>query len=280
MRALHTCQASHRGLLCHNMNSVFFHGILLTYLFATLLLWFHLGLRQPQLFWVANGLLGVGCGLQTLLLGYRLLTQPGYFWGDVYASIGLLAWAIIIGYGLAWWRYRIEALGSFMVPLAFLAVVYSGVPTTTTEPMLPALQHLLLAVHIFLAVLGYAALALTFCAGVMYLLQERQLKAKHAGMLYHRLPSLRVLDELNAWALVLGLPLFTQGVITGSIWAKYARGSYLNWRLTSVPLLLAWALYALLVGGRYALGWQGKKAAVVAVTGFLLVLALYFVHTL
>ena len=63
MRALHTCQASHRGLLCHNMNSVFFHGILLTYLFATLLLWFHLGLRQPQLFWVANGLLGVGCGL-------------------------------------------------------------------------------------------------------------------------------------------------------------------------------------------------------------------------
>jgi ABC-type transport system involved in cytochrome c biogenesis permease subunit len=209
----------------------------------------------------------------------RLSAPSGYVWEDVSGSLLLLAWAIGLGYVAAWWRYRIEALGSFMIPLAFLAVAVSPVTTAAAPPLPSALQHVLLGLHIVLAVLGYAALALTFCAGIMYLIQERQLKSKQPGMLYHRLPSLQVLDELNARALALGLPLLTQGVITGSIWAKAARGSYLNWSLTSVPLLLTLALYALLLGGRHTLGWRGKKAAHAAITGFLLVLVSYFVHT-
>jgi ABC-type uncharacterized transport system permease subunit len=158
-------------------------------------------------------------------------------------------------------------------------VAVSSVPAAATQPLPSSLQRLLLVVHIVLAVLGYAALALTFCAGVMYLIQERQLKSKQPGMWSNRLPSLWVLDELNAKALALGLPLLTQGVITGSVWAKAMRGSYLSWSMTSLPLLLAWALYVLLLGGRYTLGWQGKKAAFAAVTGFLLVLVSYVVHT-
>jgi cytochrome c-type biogenesis protein CcsB len=257
-----------------------FHSILLAYLFASLAFWLALGLWQRWLLPVAHGLLGIGLGLQTVLLSLRLFAQASPFWGDVYASMGLLAWAMVVMYLIAWWRYRIEALGAFVTPLVFLAMAYSGVPTTTTGILPAAFQQLWLGIHIFLAVLGYAALALTFCAGVMYLIQERQLKSKHPGTLYHRLPSLNVLDELNARALFLGFPLLTQGIITGSVWAKYVRGSYLNWSLTSVPLLFAWAIYAVLVGGRYTLGWQGKKAATAAVAGFLVVLALYFVHTL
>jgi ABC-type uncharacterized transport system permease subunit len=262
------------------MNSFLFHVILLAYLGATLLCWFHLALRQRPCLQVANGLLSLGFVLHTAVLGSRLLTQSWRLGGDISDAMGLLAWAIIGGYWLAWWRYRIEALGAFVVPLAFLAVASSGVLATTASPVPSALQHVLLVMHIFLAVLGYAALALTFCAGVMYLIQERQLKSRQPGALLQRLPSLRVLDELNARALVLGLPLLTQGLITGSIWAKYVRGSYLNWSLTSLPLLLAWVLYAFLVGGRYTWGWQGKKAALAAVIGFLLVLASFFVHTL
>jgi ABC-type transport system involved in cytochrome c biogenesis permease subunit len=114
----------------------------------------------------------------------------------------------------------------------------------------------------------------------MYLIQERQLKSRHPGTLYYRLPSLNLLDELNARALSLGFPLLTQGIVTGSVWAKYVSGSYLHWSLKSLPLLLAWTIYALLLGGRYTLGWQGKKAAFAAIVGFVVVLASYFVHTL
>ena len=74
----------------------------------------------------------------------------------------------------------------------------------------------------------------------MYLIQERQLKSKRPGAWYHYLPSLTLLDELNAKALLLGFPFLTQGIVTGSVWAKYTYGSYLDWNLTSLPLLLAW----------------------------------------
>ena len=261
------------------MNSILFHGILLAYLFATLGFWGYFGIRQPWLFRLANGLVGVGLALHTTLLAQHVGAESWRAWSDVSTAMALLAWAISVGYLITWWRTRIEALGSFMMPLAFLAASVSTVPTATASPLASALQHVLLATHIVLAVLGYAALALTFCAGVMYLIQERQLKSHAPGVWSRRLPSLSVLDDLNARALTLGLPLLTQGLVTGSVWAKAARGSYFNWRMTSVPLVLALVLYVLLWTGRYTLGWRGRMAAAAAVTGFLLVLASYFVHT-
>lgn len=265
------------GVLQPQMNSILFHVVLLAYLLATLGFWCYFGVRQTWLFRTAHSLVYVGLIFQTVLLAQRLFTPT--VWSSVAASLALLAWGIGIGYVVGWWRYRMEALGSFMIPLAFLAVTLSSVPAEAVLPLPSSLQRTLLVVHIVLAVLGYAALALTFCAGVMYLIQERQLKSKQPGMWSNSLPSLWVLDELNAKALALGLPLLTQGVITGSVWAKAMRGSYLSWSMTSLPLLLALALYVLLLSGRYTLGWQGKKAALAAVTGFLLVLASYVVHT-
>lgn len=262
------------------MNTVLFHVILLAYLFASLTFWLYVGFRQRWCFWTATGLLGSGFVLHTGLLGSRLLTHPLLAWDSVDVYMGLLSWAIVVAYLVTAWRYRIDALGAFIVPLAFLAMALSGVRSAATTPLFPAFQHLWLLMHIFLALLGYAALTLMFCAGVMYLLQEHQLKSKRLGSWYYRLPSLTVLDELNARALLLGFPLLTQGIITGSVWAKYLHGSYLQWSLTSLPLLLSWLLYAVLFGGRQLLGWQGKKAACAAVGGFMVVLVSYFVHTL
>src|SRR5204862_7532352 len=117
-----------------------------------------------------------------------------------------------------------------------------------------AVQHVWLGLHIGRALLGYAALTLTFCTVMMYPIQERQLKSKHPGAWSHHLPSLTLLDELTAKALLLGFPLLTQGTTTGSVWAKYVHGAYLHWSLTSLPLLLALLIYVLLLGGRSALG--------------------------
>lgn len=260
------------------MNSILFHSILLAYLFAALGFWLFFGLRQRWVFTVASWLLGAGFVLQSGLLGYRILSQSWQPWGGMYASMSLLSWAIAGVYFLAWRCYHIEALGAFVVPLAFLATAYAGVSDTAVAAASSAFLQLWLGIHIVLAVLGYAALALTFGAGAMYLIQAQQLKSRQPGQLLHRLPSLSLLDKLNGQALLLGFPLLTQGLITGSIWAKYARGAYWHWSLTSLPLLLAWTMYAVLLGGRYTLGWQGKKAAFAAVVGFLIVLASYFVH--
>ena len=264
----------------YGMYNVLFHVILFAYLLASLFFWLSMGLRQRWFFHLAHALLGCGFALQTLILGYRLYVQTLPWWGEMATSLGLLSWAIVVVYLAALWRYRIAALGSFVVPLAFLAAAAAGVPVTAPVRLPLAVQHVWLGLHIILALLGYAALTLMFCTGVMYLIQEHQLKSKRSGAWYHFLPSLTLLDELNAKALLLGFPFLTQGIVTGSVWANYTYGSYLHWSLTSLPLLLAWCIYALLLGGRQTLGWQGTKAARATVGGFVVVLASYFVHTL
>lgn len=260
------------------MKSIFFHSVLLAYLFASLLFWFFLSVRRQWLFRIACGFVIGGFLLQTLLL---VSHWPfGITWLHSQELLGFLAWAIIVVYFLTLWRYRIEALGAFLMPLAFLAAAIAGIAEAPPASFPEAFQRLWLRVHILLALLGYAVLALAFCTGVMYLMQERQLKAKRFGTWYHRLPSLTLLDEVSAYALLVGFPLLTQGIITGSVWTKYVYGSYFQWKLTSIPLLLAWLLYTALLIGRQSCGWQGRKAAYATVGGFIVVLASYVVHTL
>ena len=112
--------------LWHVMNSLIFHVVLLAYLLASLTFWFHLGLRRRWIHQLASGLLAGGFVLQTALLGYRLWTQTFLAWDGVYAYLGLLSWAIIAAYLITVWRYPIDALGAFIVPLAFLAAAVSG----------------------------------------------------------------------------------------------------------------------------------------------------------
>src|SRR5262249_6918553 len=152
------------------MYNVLFHVILFAYLLASLLFWLSMGLRQRWIFHLAHALLGGGFGLQTLILGYNLYIRTFQLWGEAATSLGLLSWAIIAVYLTAVWRYRIEALGSFIVPLAFLAAASAGVPVTTPVRLPLAVQHVWLGLHIVLPLLGYSALTLIFFSGVMLLI--------------------------------------------------------------------------------------------------------------
>jgi cytochrome c-type biogenesis protein CcsB len=114
--------------------------------------------------------------------------------------------------------------------------------------------------------------AVAFGAGIMYLLMERELKRKKLGAIFKRLPSLNVLDDINYRCLTIGFPLLTLGIITGSIWASLAWGSYWTWDPKEVWSLITWLLYAALLHGRMTVGWRGRKAAILAIVGFCAVL--------
>jgi ABC-type uncharacterized transport system permease subunit len=175
---------------------------------------------------------------------------------------------------------RIRALGSFLIPMAVLALVPGLAIPPDSAHVLPPLTSFWLITHVVLAFLGNSAFALTFCGGIMYLIQDGYLKAKHPGGLSSRLPSLEMLDRLNFWALAFGLPLLTQGLITGAIWARYARGSFWIWERTTWPLIIMWGIYTLLFIGRWYLGWRGRRAAVAVIAGFCAVSFGYLMHTL
>ena len=86
------------------------------------------------------------------------------------------------------------------------------------------LQGPLFGVHVSSLLFAYASFALACVIGITYVLLFKEIKAKHLGFFYARLPSLQVLDRMNQRAIVIGWMFLTVGLIVGAIWAAQARG--------------------------------------------------------
>ena len=84
------------------------------------------------------------------------------------------------------------------------------------------------------------------------------------------------MDTISYRALSIGWPLFTLGMITGSIWAESAWGSYWSWQPKETASLLVWVLYLAVLHLR-TIGWRGRKMAWLSIAGFLFVLISFFV---
>jgi cytochrome c-type biogenesis protein CcsB len=157
--------------------------------------------------------------------------------------------------------------------LATIFLITSASLFTQKPVQIPLqLRSIWLPIHTTLAFLGEAFLGLAFCGGLMYLIQENQIKNKKWSQFLHRLPSLQTLDDLNYLCLSLGFPFLTLGIITGSIWAEYAWGSYWNWDPKETWSLVTWLIYAALLHGRLTIGWRGRRAAYFLIIGFAVVL--------
>jgi len=258
---------------------VYYGIILLCYLAGSVSHWAYLSSRRHEMMTLAMAAVLTGFGFQTVLLAVRTLR-----WGRVpltnfYEWMTFFSWAMILLYLLVYGRYRLRALGAFVVPMAFLVLAIVGLTPHDVTEFFPALDSVWLALHIFFSFLGNAAFALTFGVGIMYLFQQGQLKSKKLGSLYFRLPSLEILDQLNYRSLMSGFPLLTLGMVTGSLWSLHVKGTIL-WDLARVlPQVVAWAIYAFLFVGRLGMGWRGKRAALGSVIGFVVVVLGYLLHT-
>jgi cytochrome c-type biogenesis protein CcsB len=169
-------------------------------------------------------------------------------------------------------RYRLAILGSFVVPVALLMMAASAMRPADIVPLNPVLKSQWLTVHTVMAFLGYAMFTISFGAAVMFLIQQHLLKSKKFGPLYHKLPSLEVLDDINYRCLTFGFPLLTFAIISGAIWAETAWGTYWSWDPKETWSLITWFVYAALLHGRLTTGWRGRKAAILSIVGFAVLL--------
>lgn len=210
--------------------------------------------------------------LQTIYIVLRYL-QAGYTpITSQHETIVFFAWSVTWAYLSFRWRYTVKNFGTFISLLIVILLLIAAKASSTINTLPPALQSWWLPVHASISVISYGFLALGFCSGIMYLLQERALKKKRFGYFFTRLPSLDSLDQLNSHCLATGFMLFTLGIITGSIWAKQAWGTYWHWDPKETWSLITWFLYAAQIHQRFSAGWRGKRAAVMAVIGFAAVL--------
>ena len=161
------------------------------------------------------------------------------------------------------------------MPLACLCIFSAAFLDNAIKPLMPALQSYWLFIHAMVCFLSYACFACAFSLGIMFLLQERQVKSKHTGKLFERLPALDVMDKINYNTVRIGLIFLTIGIITGSVWAQQAWGSWWSWDPKETWSLITWFIYAAYLHARLNSGWQGRKTAVLSIIGFLAVIFTY-----
>ena len=250
------------------MNLVLFDLALLAYVGATALALTHLIQRREAIYRAASLLTQAAWIVHTLALVVRgvELNRPPL--GTLVEAISVVGWAAVLFTLWAERQYRVKVLGAFVLPLvSVLGVSAAWLPPGFTD-LAPALRNAWIWVHVILAMLGISAFVLNFAGGVMYLLQERQLKAKRPGALYYRLPSLETLDRLTYRTLTLGFPFLTLGLFLGALWARTAWGSLFTFDPLALFSFLAWLVYAATLSGRAVAGWRGRRAAYFAVVGF------------
>jgi len=196
---------------------------------------------------------------------------------NLYESLVFAAWAIMLIYLVMEYRTKQRALGVFPALFAFLAMAYASFSTgvnSKIQPLLPALKSNWLIAHVVTCFIGYAAFAISFGISILYI--ARKSRQETSGGALSLLPDLRQLDELNYQMILFGFLWLSLGIITGSVWADLAWGTYWSWDPKETWSLITWLIYAALLHARTVKGWRGNRVAWLSIIGFCCVLFTYF----
>ncbi|MBR6756668.1 MAG: c-type cytochrome biogenesis protein CcsB [Peptococcaceae bacterium] len=209
-------------------------------------------MRKPALYAAYLGLL---MNLAVLILRTYLIKglplNNGYEFGLCFAA------AVMVTFVFMERKFKLDFLGLFVLPIVVLLSCWLINLDLSVEPIMPALRSYWLAIHVSAAVIAYGAFAISFAIAIAYLVKMNKAEKKE----------LKKLDELSYKAIFVGLPFLTIMLVTGSVWAQYAWGSFWSWDPKETWALITWLIYAGYLHTRF-LGWQGKRSAWLAVLGF------------
>ena len=254
------------------MDELFFRLTFFVYMAATAGFIVHLISLRKGVEKVATYILAGALCLHTLAIILRWISVQHAPIVSFYETFSFLAWAITLAFLLFQAGHNVRALGAFVSPVITIMMAASIMHSSHAILLPPALKSYWLPVHAAICLISYALLTLAFCIAVMYLVQEHQIKRKKLGAIFKRLPSLETLDIMSEKCLKIGFPLLTLGIITGSIWAEEAWGSYWSWDPKETWSLVTWLLYAALLHQRLTVGWRGRKSAYMTIIGYMTLL--------
>jgi len=224
--------------------------------------------QQKWVFRYSYWILIVGFVCHTIFLGHRYYSLGAAPVLNFKSALSFFSWSIICAYLVFQLKFRLMVLGSFVAPFAAFLMMISSTMPWMQGPVRPMFKSLWLTVHVGTIFIGNGLFALAFLAAIMYLIQEHQIKHKRLGPIYSRLPSLATMDAINYHSIIYGFPFLTVGMITGSIYAQCVLGTYWQWDPKEVWSLITWLFYAALLHERIAVGWRGRRAAIMSIVCF------------
>ena len=236
----------------------------------------HFARRNPSIGRAATTALLVGALVHTFVIGMQTMEVRHVPFANPSRAVSTFVWLLTLSYLYLELTTDERAMGVFILPvvvcLQIIPALFPGM-----EYADPVLDSPWFGLHVASLLFAYASFALAGVLGITYMLQFKEIKKKHLGYFYTRLPSLQVLDVMNSRAVTIGWLFLTLGVIVGAVWTMQARPlAPADPNLRAMALddpkifvaMLTWAIYSFAVVARRTLGWTGRRAAWLSALGF------------
>lgn len=193
----------------------------------------------------------------------------------------LFGFAVAAAFFLVWWLYEAISLGVFAFPLTFLLVLVPALgPGGYIFPSVGVRNGWLL-VHILALMAAYVSLGFSMLASVLYLVQERRIKARPRAASDDawfdlQLPPLDTLDKLANATLEFGFPCMTIGLAIGCLLVQETSVDAAYFADPKIlAAFVAWLVYVVLLLVRRATALRGRRAAYFTGGVFVLMLAVW-----
>ena len=280
-----------------------FNLVYFCYTSAMALYWAYAFNKKESLGKAAFGLVSLGAAFHFLNFAARAYVGHAEHglrwyvpWSNWFESFSLFAFVIGITFLFVQRIYRLHILGVCVITLQWIIITFSMTYPLFTQwnqlsglsqvwgailesrrvpNLMPALQSYWMAIHVPVMFTSYSAFGVAFAIGIIYLIQERQLKSKKPSEISEALPSLEPLDTMIYRLISWGFPLLTLGVILGARWAYDAWGRYWGWDAKETWALITWFTYAIYLHMRLVMSWRGRKTVLLSIFGFGVVLFTY-----
>jgi ABC-type transport system involved in cytochrome c biogenesis permease subunit len=239
----------------------------------------HFAQRDAAVGRAATTLLVAAALTHTFVIGMQTMEAGNVPIAGATSAISTFVWLLALSYLYTEMTTDERAMGVFILPLlvALQAIPAFG-PSPDGAGAAPVLRGPLFGVHVSSLLFAYASFALACVIGITYVLLFKEIKAKHLGFFYARLPSLQVLDRMNQRAIMIGWIFLTVGIIAGAVWAGTYAGP--DPRVHAMSLqdpkifvaLVCWAVYSFELFAARRIGWGGRRAAYLSAIGFAIVM--------
>ena len=244
-------------------------------------------------------------------LGSRWV-ENGYFpLSNLYESLLFFTWGITAITVVIERNIAISLIGAVTSPLSLFVIGFATLSLPEgmqkAAPLVPALKSNWLMMHVSIMMLSYSTLITGSLLSILFLVLTlgknvslqgsslggtnlQQVETRNMSMAVlegtintnkeklrssDSLSLLETLDNLSYRIIGLGFPLLTTGIIAGAVWANEAWGAYWSWDPKETWALITWFVFAAYLHARITKSWQGKRPAILASIGFVVVWICY-----
>ena len=233
----------------------------------------------------------------TLQLLFRWSISGHFPISNLYESLYFLTWGITMGQLLIEREYKSPIISSIAIPVELATVAFACFvlpeDLKLSSNLVPALRSSWLVMHVSVVMLSYAALIVgsLLSASVLFINNKPlQIRSSSNGVGGFKMPNkyalgdlvdsiefthAEELDTLSYRSILIGFVLLTLGLISGAVWANEAWGTWWSWDPKETWAFISWLFYAAYLHMRISKGWQGRRPALLATIGSLVVLVCY-----